>query len=238
MRVYDILNCGPRHRFTALSDRGPIIVHNCHLGLGFGAGAKTFKRVAKNMGGIELSDALSQSAVAGWRSTYTEIPAGWKTCGEALTDAGTGVVRSVDPWGLVATCKDGLRLPSGRIIRYPNLRFIDDGQTWPDGRSKRSWVYAEGRHKAYLTGPKVTENIVQALARDSVFDAALEFFRRTKLRPVLRVHDELVYSFPVSEAAALLEELQSILRTPPKWWPELVTWSEGGLAETYGGAKS
>jgi hypothetical protein len=27
--VYDIVNAGPRHRFTILSDRGPIISHNC-----------------------------------------------------------------------------------------------------------------------------------------------------------------------------------------------------------------
>lgn len=27
--VFDILDCGPRHRFTVLSSRGPILVHNC-----------------------------------------------------------------------------------------------------------------------------------------------------------------------------------------------------------------
>ncbi len=29
MRVYDILNCGPRHRFVVLGANGPFIVHNC-----------------------------------------------------------------------------------------------------------------------------------------------------------------------------------------------------------------
>ena len=37
--VYDIANAGPRHRFTVLTDRGPLIVHNCILGLGYGTGA-------------------------------------------------------------------------------------------------------------------------------------------------------------------------------------------------------
>lgn len=27
--VFDILNCGPRNRFTVLSDHGPVVVHNC-----------------------------------------------------------------------------------------------------------------------------------------------------------------------------------------------------------------
>lgn len=29
MSVYDLLNCGPRNRFTVLTDFGPVVVHNC-----------------------------------------------------------------------------------------------------------------------------------------------------------------------------------------------------------------
>lgn len=209
----------------------------CHLGLGFGSGAKTFTRIARTMGGIELSVAEAENAVAGWRTRYSPIVGGWVICGDALGYAARNAPRVVDPWGLVSTAQDALVLPSGRRIRYPGLRFVDDGQTWPDGRAKKSWVYGEGRHKAYLSPPKVDENIVQALARDSVFECALRFFRATALRPVLRVHDELVYMFPESEADALLAELQAIMRTPPSWWPELVVWSEGSTGPNYGTAK-
>ena len=87
------------------------------------------------------------------------------------------------------------------------------------------------------SGPFVVHNCVQALARDSVFECALRFLHTTRLRPVMRVHDELIYMFPAPEAEALLQELQSIMRTPPSWWPELVVWSEGDVAETYGEAK-
>lgn len=27
--MYDLINCGPRNRFTILTDAGPVIVHNC-----------------------------------------------------------------------------------------------------------------------------------------------------------------------------------------------------------------
>lgn len=27
--VYDLLNCGPLNRFTVLTERGPMLVHNC-----------------------------------------------------------------------------------------------------------------------------------------------------------------------------------------------------------------
>ena len=87
------------------------------------------------------------------------------------------------------------------------------------------------------SGPFLVHNCVQALARDSVFDAAIDFYRLTGYRPALKVHDELVYVWPEADAPRLLDQLQGILRTPPKWWPELVVWSEGDIAQCYGDAK-
>jgi hypothetical protein len=208
----------------------------CHLGLGFGAGGMTFTRVARNLGGIRLTLEEAESAVLGWRAQFSPIVDGWNTCGRALNRVYEGVEEQVDSWGLVHTCKDGFVLPSGRLIRYPELHMEDDGK-WPDGRKKRSWMYGVGRHKARINGPKADENIVQALARDSVFDCALEFYKLTGMRPALRVHDELVYVVDEADADVMLAGLQSVMRTPPKWWPELVVWSEGGVGETYADAK-
>ena len=133
-----------------------------HLGLGFGAGGKTFQRIARLMGNITLSEAEASNAVTGWRTRYSRIATGWKTCGEALNLIAQGVRADVDPWGMVTTEAGGLRLPSGRMIRYPALEYVDEGQKWPDGRSKKSWRYGVGRHRAYLTGPKVDENCIAA----------------------------------------------------------------------------
>ena len=207
-----------------------------HLGLGFGAGAPTFKRFAKVQYGMEISDEEAVVIVSEWREKYAAIVQGWKLSGMGYLAAYKGQTSTVDPWGMVTSCPEGLRLPSGRIIRYPELRMEEDG-TWPDGRPKRSMFYAHGRHKARITGPKACENIVQALARDIIFDDALLFYKSTGLRPQLRVHDELVYVVPDKEAEPMLAELQRIMRTPPKWWPELLTYSEGDIAQTYGSAK-
>jgi len=57
------------------------------------------------------------------------------------------------------------------------------------------------------------------------------------LIPALMVHDELVYVVPEDEAQDTLDSVQRIMRTPPTWWPELLTWSEGDIADTYGAAK-
>jgi DNA polymerase I-like protein with 3'-5' exonuclease and polymerase domains len=51
------------------------------------------------------------------------------------------------------------------------------------------------------------------------------------------VHDELVYVVPQAEAKDLLAELQNIMRTPVDWWPDLITWSDGDMADRYGEAK-
>lgn len=208
----------------------------CMLLLQFGGGAETFMGTARIQGNVILDLEESSRAVAAWRRKYAEIAAGWRTCGQALQWIATDKEYPVDPWGMVHTCAEGFVLPSGRLIRYPDLREEDAG-TWPDGRAKRTWVYAHGRHKAFVHGAKADENLVQALARDSIFDCSVEYFKRTGLRPALRVHDELVYVVEERHAQDLLDELQTVLRTPPKWWPELVVWSEGDAALTYGAAK-
>jgi hypothetical protein len=217
------------------------------LGLGFGAGAFAFRRVARNMGGIilplteaEAKGQLSaEQIVRVWRTEYPEIAGregGWKRAARAVLDIARGIEADVDPWGLVHTCKEGFVLPSGRLIRYPELREEADGE-WPDGRPKTSWFYGHGRHKARITGPKAVENMVQAIGRDSIFDASINYYKSTGLRPKLRVHDELVYVVPKENSRELLAELQRELRTSPKWWPQLVVWSEGSTAKTYGSAK-
>lgn len=201
------------------------------LGLGFGAGWRTFQKVAKLMGGLELSEEDAEAVTVAWRAQYAEIVRGWKLCHASLGHIYDGVEQPIDPWGLCVTCAEGIRLPTGRIIRYPDLRseHNEDGS--------KEWVYGQGRHKARIYAGKVDENCVQALARDVIAGNALDFFKRTKLRPALMVHDELVYVVPESDAQAALDELQAIMRTPPKWWPSLVTWSEGDVADTYGAAK-
>ena len=201
-----------------------------HLGLGFGAGPRTFQKVAKLMGGVDISEVEAASVTYKWREEYAQIVDGWKTCHSMLPHILRGEGVAIDPWGLTSTCAEGIRLPSGRLIRYPHLR-----KEQADGKSE--WWYGNGRNKARIYAGKIDENIVQALARDAIADYAYDFYKATKLYPKLMVHDELVYIVPEEEAQPLLDELQAIMRTPPKWWPELVTWSEGDIAGSYGQAK-
>ena len=201
-----------------------------HLGLGFGAGGATFQKVAKLMGGVDMDLDESTRTVNTYRAAHSQIAEGWKTFQAHLPKIAQGVDSSIDPWGMCVTEKNAVRLPSGRRIHYPALvREIDNG--------KSEWWYGQGRSRARIYAGKGVENLVQALARDVVAEHAVLFFKATGYRPVLSVHDELVYVVPEESAEDLLGILQNIMRRGVSWWPELVTWSEGDVADCYGEAK-
>lgn len=86
-------------------------------------------------------------------------------------------------------------------------------------------------------GPFVVHNCVQALARDVIAGIAYKVWKLAKLTPVLMVHDELAYIVKNDYAETVLRLLDEEMRTPPEWWPELVTWSEGDFGDVYGELK-
>lgn len=205
--------------------------------LQFGSAAATFRKTARTQYGVRMDLPTAESGVTGFRTRYPDIVDMWGTGNNALGAVSRGQLLKFGPDGIVSTDPEGLRLPSGRMIRYPDLRYVKTDETWDDGRPRSSWVYGSGRNTTYVYGAKCIQNIIQALARDSVFECAFRFFKLTGFRPVMRLHDELIYMFPKSEAEALLAELQRVMRTPPSWGPTLVLWSEGDVAERYSDAK-
>lgn len=202
-----------------------------HLGLGFGAGASTFQKVAKLMGGVDIDLDESTRVVNTYREAHSEIANGWRRFQDCLRYIKQGSEDAIDPWGHCVTELNAVRLPSGRRIHYPDLvRQTDDN-------GKTEWWYGNGRSRARIYAGKGVENLVQALARDVIAEHAVLFYKQTGLRPALMVHDELVYVVPDSQAQDRLDALQQIMRSGVSWWPELVTWSEGDIADCYGEAK-
>lgn len=220
-----------------------------NLGLGFGMGAPTYRENARiqSRGKLILTLDQSQKAVTAWRELHPEIVQGWKKCHDALSWIAAGRELAIDPRGLFVTCAEGVRLPSGRLIRYPNLRqeLTLEYPRLPDGtpdrsktpREKLEWVYGEGRHKARIYAGKVDENLVQAGARDVFYEALFDIYRETGIAHVHEVYDEGIWVVPIAEAEPFSEIVHARLRKPPAWFPELVTWSEGDIGATYADAK-
>lgn len=202
-----------------------------HLGLGFGAGGATFQKVAKLMGGVDMDLDEATRVVNTYREAHGEIANGWRRFQDCLPHIMQGTEEFIDPWGHCVTEKNAVRLPSGRKIYYPSL--IKER----DDNGKSEWWYGNGRSRARIYAGKGVENLVQALARDVIAEHAVKFRAATGLSPALMVHDELVYVVPEKNAQEQLDMLQRIMRSGVSWWPELVTWSEGDVADCYGEAK-
>ena len=105
------------------------------------------------------------------------------------------------------------RLPGGRMLRYydPKLNGREMSAMASDGSK---WV----RRKLY--GGLLTENVVQASARDVMAGAWLRLEKTEIYRDlVLTVHDELVTE--VTDGCGSIEEFEQILAETPAWCPDL-----------------
>lgn len=201
------------------------------LGLGFGAGAPTFRKVAKLMGGIDLDEAEALRVTTAWRMKYIDIVRGWKQCQTLVSAMWSGATFSPDPRGLVVSEHGAVRLPSGRRLYYPNLTQV----AGENGRTQ--FVYGPPGKPSKVYSGLMDENLVQAIARDVIAEQAVHVHNTTGRLPAHMVHDELVYVVPDAEATDFLNYLNGVMRTSPSWLPGIVLWSEGDIALSYGDAK-
>jgi len=208
------------------------------LGLGYGMGwikfQATIKIQSKNQLGQEISldDAEAQRIVTAYRTTYPKIPAMWQALNNALNHIATKDHElKLGPVTCGVTAKKHrVDLPSGLSLFYHNLRQ-EDGQ----------WVFDFGRVKGKkIFGGKLLENIVQALARIVVMDAAVRLRKPLKLLDVQlagQVHDELIYSVPQDIAHVVKQRVLDEMSTAPNWAVGLPLSAEADIGPSYGDAK-
>ena len=87
-----------------------------------------------------------------------------------------------------------------------------------------------------IYGGKLTENVIQALARIVVCDQMLEIDRACQEvggSVVLTVHDEVVAAVPDAYVEEMFDLAISAMRTPPAWAADLPLDAEGGYAKEY-----
>ena len=231
--VYDITNAGPNHRFTVLTDDGPIIVHNCILGLGYGMGAKTFVTACRDMAGVIISADESKQVVDLYRASNPAIVGLWRELEAAA-------MRAVEEPGTVQGAADGrvafkrdrgylwLRLPSGRRLCYSGPILADRVTPWGStAKAVRVWGVNSVTRKWQqydLYSGLITENVVQAIARDVLVEA-MQRAEGSGFPVVLSVHDEVVTEVPEEGPGA--SELEEIMNVVPDWAPGLPLASEG-----------
>lgn len=121
-----------------------------------------------------------------------------------------------------------VQLPSGRKLFYPKPFISDD-------RFGRSTVYYYGLGKSKKWeaigsyGGKMTENIVQAIARDCLAEV-LKRIHAKNLQVVFHVHDEVIIDAPKH---VTVDEICTLMAEPIPWAPGLVLKGAGFEGDYY-----
>lgn len=119
-----------------------------------------------------------------------------------------------------------ITLPSGRKLYYvdPAIgenRFGGTSITYKGVNDKNKW----GRIETY--GGKLTENCVQAIARDALAEA-IERLEAAGYPIVFHVHDEVVIDIaPYAEDEEMLKNVVDIMKQPPTWGQDLPLNADG-----------
>ena len=109
-------------------------------------------------------------------------------------------------------------------LKYPNLRYTNG-----------EFLYFSGRFKGPIRtyGPRLIENIIQALARIVITDQILDIQNLQDLDVVLTVHDEIVCQGPSNKPDETLASIISIMKKAPLWCKELPLNAEGNYNKLY-----
>ena len=175
-----------------------------------------------------------------YRESNSAVVAGWKEAGVALHSILIGEERPLGKRNLTTTCKEGIRLPNGMIIRYYQLQKNRKNEfKYLSNRRKKEW--------SYIYGGKVVENIIQALARIVLTDQMLNMAawlakeqtsdRKGTYKVVTSTYDEVVCCVPEYRALETMNMMEIEMATAPPWCPDLPLKSSGGAARSYGDCK-
>jgi len=192
------------------------------LGLGYGMGADKFQATLKTGSpSVELSDTAAKSIVMQYRGMYPNIPKLWSGMKDSLfqmiNPQGYGL-----KYGPLTIRARALELPNGMALNYPNLMF-----------EYGNFVYKTEREIIRTHGPRITENVVQALARIVITDQMLEVQAMPEVDIVLQVHDEIIAIGSELDSDATMEKIINIMRTAPDWCSDLPLDAEGGVSQVY-----
>lgn len=113
-----------------------------------------------------------------------------------------------------------IELPSGRRLCYRNARIGKQIPMWGGEPVDSIFfdAYKQGRMiKQSTYSGKLIENITQAFCRDLLSWIMVQIFEKLGLLPDLHVHDESIYSVPISTVDSIMHEIMVLMSTPPEW---------------------
>lgn len=212
----------------ALRAKGKI----AELALGYqGAAGALVQMGALRMG---LKEEDLPDIVRRWRASNRRIQDFWYAAERYAAECIEYGIPSTMPCG-VSFLRDGERmmvqLPSGRRLSYVQPRLVPDER----GRKRINHMgMGQKSHKWELIptyGGKLTENIVQAVARDCLAHAMMNL-REAGYRINFHIHDEVVLEIPDGSSQSL-EEAVRLMCQAPAWAAGLPLNADGFVGDYY-----
>jgi len=240
-KVYDIMNCGPRNRFTVSG----VLVHNCGYQ---GAEGALRKFGALDMG---ITEEELTPIVEKWRAANPKIADFWYACERAAIRAVNipGQKMEVGKLTFFSTRAAGanylfMKLPSGRNLAYrdPKVTEVEaiskkTGKSYtksslsyygqipgPSGAKSTKWGHVS------LYGGKATENACQAIAFDIMANGTLKAAAKG-YRIYSLIHDEALAAFDGPHQS--LRDFQDCLEDVPAWCEGLPVSTSGAIVPYY-----
>ena len=196
-----------------------------------------------NMGALEmgLHEEELPDIVQRWRTANRHIQSLWYEMDEgarqvigfggAVNVHGLWLAREYD-YNQGVYCFT-ITLPSGRKLFYINPkigtnRFGGESITyWGMGQTSKKWKEIE------TYGGKLTENVVQAIARDCLAEA-IERLEAAGFPIVFHVHDEVVIDIkPYADNKAMLQQVVDIMKQPPAWAADMPLNAAGWVGDFF-----
>jgi DNA polymerase len=202
----------------------------CILGLGYGTGALKLQHTLKTSPpGAIVSEDEAKEFVKTYRDANYKIIELWRE--------GDKVIKDLANWDddikpyyygehkCLKVTKEGIVLPNGLMIRYPDLKLNTE-------ESKSQYEYKSRKGPVSIWGGSLVENVVQALARIVVGEQMLQINQR--YRVALTVHDAAVCVVSAEELDEALAYVVERMSEAPDWARGLPVACEAHYGESYG----
>ena len=202
-----------------LRQRGKIAV----LALGYGGGVAALEAMGGSRLGLSTDE--QRDIMQRWRKANPNIVRFWSTIEAAAVRAiKTGEATTIHR-GVIVAYRWGMlliTLPSGRTICYPRADIgLERGDGW---RGDHEVIEYEGMNQVTKKwerirtyGGKLTENVVQAIARD-ILGCIILRAHAAGLNIVFHIHDEIVVE---AEPGQTLQDVENIFSEPIAWCKDL-----------------
>jgi len=192
------------------------------LGLGYGMGHQKFQDTLKaGSPSVDVSDSTAAQIVTQYRTTYSNITILWARAKDLLFNMMSPNMFGTK-YGPLEVTRNRLILPNKMSLYYPQLKYIGG-----------EFLYDTSKGKIRTYGPRLAENIIQALARIVITDQILEIQKMPEVEVVMQVHDEIIAIGSSIDSHATMNKMLNIMRTPPEWCSDLPLDAEGGVSQIY-----